>query len=337
MFPIFFLGGGYEGHWMFGTLVLGYIYQRYKSQRAGYSASWFNGAWGFSILSGIIFARVFHFLFWQTEQFFENPLIFFQGGGGGAAILGATIGTGFGGWVYSRMTRVNFLHWCDSLMAPIAICLTLSRVSCFLNGDAFGIPTGMPWGMVFSDQSIDYSVYWRELHRLYANSPMPLDVIAGIFAKWNVGLSDLPLPAGLAHLSAAGVHNLADLQRYYPGDPAQLKELGLVPFPLVLPAVHPTQLYESALNLVIFLIVYFAWGKPWARQRLFFIFWFFYGMNRFLVEFWRFDWNPATYLGIESLSYAQVISVGLVLFGAGGYIYNTVRWKRTGLPEPALR
>ncbi|MCB1307530.1 MAG: prolipoprotein diacylglyceryl transferase [Leptospiraceae bacterium] len=339
MLPVIINGQGWEGHFAFGTLVLGYIYQRYNSIRAGYSVGWFNMAWGVAILFGIVFARLFHFLFWETDRFLADPLIFFQGGGGGAAILGGTIGTGFGGWVYSRWTGVNFLHWCESLMAPIAICLAISRLACFLNGDAYGLPTDMPWGVMFSEYSLDFTRHWRELHLQYTLSADPLTFLSQHFYEhYRLNLNDIPLPAALDHLKAQGIYTLADLSRFYPGTITPesmnvLKENGLYPFPVVYPRVHATQLYESLLVLGIFAIIFKYGRADWMRQRQFFVFWFLYGANRFLIEIIRFDRNVA----VANLTYAQVISIVLMIFGAGGYVFFTNQWKQKGLPEPVLK
>ena len=340
MYPIYinlhFITITIEGLFAVGTLLIGFFYQRYNSLRAGYSNDWFVSAYTTAILMGMLWARLFHFMFWDTDAFLANPLVVFRPGGG-MAVLGATIGTGFGGWLYSRLTGVNFLHWCDSLMAPICICLSIGRIACFLNGDAYGIPTGSFAGMTFSEASIDWTGEWKSLHALYATHENPLGALSQIFRGY-VNLGDIPLPDALQHLRAEGVRNLADLARFYPpqatGDyVAVLKAKGLYPFPVVYPPVHPTQLYEMAIMFVAFLIVFRLQRAEWARQKLFFIFWFLYGANRLFIEAFRYDRNVA----VGSLTYAQVISIGLIIFGLGGTLYTYFRWRKTGVPAPVLK
>ena len=325
-----------EGLFAVGTLLIGFFYQRYNSLKAGYSHNWFVSAYTFAILTGMVCARLFHFLFWDTHLFLANPLVIFQPGGG-MAILGATIGTGFGGWVYCRLTGANFLHWCDSLMAPIAICLALGRVACFLNGDAYGLPTSSFLGVTFSEDSVDWMAEWRNLHSLYATAEDPLAVISRIFVPFHVNLSDIPLPASLAHLESEGIHSLVDLSRYYPPQAGAdymvvLKEKGLYPFPVIYPPVHATQMYEVLIMFVVFLIILRLERAEWARQKLFFVFWFCYGLNRFFIEMLRFDRNVA----FGDLTYAQIISILLILFGAGGVLYTRTKWKGNP-PAPVLK
>ena len=195
---------GAEGHWALATLAIGFIYQRHRSLKAGYSHEWFVPAFFWSIFPGFIMARLFHFMFWETSHFFNNPLLFFTPGTGGNAILGATVGTGFGGWLYCKYSKTNFLHWCDSLMIPISLTLALARIACFLNGDAHGVPTGSFLGMVFSEDSDIYMSYWKDFHAAYATHANPLVVISQSFQTWGLNLADLPLPRALHHLRARG-------------------------------------------------------------------------------------------------------------------------------------
>ncbi len=326
---------GYEGHWAFLALLLGFYYQRAKSQAAGYSNDWFVSAYSAAVLTGFIFARLFHFLFWDTQAFLRDPSLLIRPGGG-FAILGGTVGTAVGGWIYCRKTGVNFLHWCDSLMAPICLCLALGRLACFLNGDAYGLPSALPWAVSFSENSTDWMGQWNALHPLYATDPQPLGVLAHIFGNY-VQLKDIPLPGALSALHAEGVSNLADLARYYPPlanlSTAELARKGLVPFPVVVPRVHPAQLYELCIMLAAYGLIVFAQTRTWGRQRLFFLFWICYGLNRFVIEMFRGDRNVA----FASLTYAQVISLLLAAAGAISMFYLTNKWRRTGLPEPVLK
>ena len=345
MYPVYLKLGSaaisIEGMFAVGTLIIGFFYQRSRSLKAGYSHDWFVPAYTFTIVMGMVGAKLFHFLFWDTARFLNDPSIIF--GGGGFAVLGSTIGAGFGGWLWCKFTKVNFLHWCDSLMIPILLCLTLGRVACFLNGDAFGLPTGAWSGVIFPPDTPDFIREWKFFHtgygsfKGYALSQEPLRVIQNVVLGSHATLADVPLPSSLEHLRAEGVANLADLARYYPAgafDRAALEAKGLYPFPLVYPPVHPTQIYEILLLLPVLALFFFYFDRvPWARQKHFFLFWFFYGIVRFVIEIWRFDRNIA--FGI--FTYAQVISVLLVIFGAAGVYHTYKKWQKTGVPAPILK
>jgi prolipoprotein diacylglyceryltransferase len=52
----------------------------------------------------------------------------------------------------------------------------------------------------------------------------------------------------------------------------------------------------------------------WSKEKLFFIFWAFYGFNRFIIEFFRGDRN----IFFLNLTYAQIISLALIFFAMLG-------------------
>ncbi len=306
---------GYEGHWAIAILIFGYFYQRNRSLKKGYELHWFNSAWSFSILSGFFFARFFHFLFWDQKNFFQNPFIFFSSSGG-FAILGGTIGTATGAYIYCQMTKKDFLHWCDSLMLPLAIGLCLSRISCFLNGDAYGLPTSSIFGVTFSEESDAWMNEWRYLNQFYTNHKDPLSVISQMFKDY-VNLSDIPIPDSLPELKNRGIENLAQLTQFYPPTASgnykeELEKLGLLPFPVIYPRVHPTQIYEIVILSIFTIILKIIETKPWSLRKLFFFFWIFYAFNRFLIEFFRGDRN----LFLGNFTNAQIICLLIVILSS---------------------
>ncbi len=91
--------------------------------------------------------------------------------------------------------------------------------------------------------------------------------------------------------------------------------------------VHPTQLYEVALELAIFALLGYwltrrrrAGDVAWAYPVL-------YGAGRFVYEFFRGDTEPIPALG--GLTLFQVVSIGLVAFGVA-----MLARSRTLPPEP---
>jgi phosphatidylglycerol---prolipoprotein diacylglyceryl transferase len=76
--------------------------------------------------------------------------------------------------------------------------------------------------------------------------------------------------------------------------------------PLNIP-LHPTQLYESAANLMVYFIMLAL--RPYKRfdGQLFLIYIILYGVNRSIIEIFRDDFRGATILGIFSIS--QIIAI----------------------------
>jgi phosphatidylglycerol:prolipoprotein diacylglycerol transferase len=90
--------------------------------------------------------------------------------------------------------------------------------------------------------------------------------------------------------------------------------------------VHPTQLYEILLTLLIFFVL---WSQRKRDLPDWFLMWEFFvlaGLERFLIEFYRI--NPPVALGLTA---AQWVSLGLVVWGLVGmvWVYATPRRSRT--------
>jgi phosphatidylglycerol:prolipoprotein diacylglycerol transferase len=100
-----------------------------------------------------------------------------------------------------------------------------------------------------------------------------------------------------------------------PTTAASLRSFGVHVDPSIAPdqilRVHPTQLYESAAALVMFVILLAAARKPHPRGRVFGLFLLMMGIERFLVEFVRA--KDDRFLGPFTI--AQLISVLLVIVG----------------------
>ena len=91
------------------------------------------------------------------------------------------------------------------------------------------------------------------------------------------------------------------------------KAAELTGVPLNIP-LHPTQLYESAAEALIFVALYRRFGKPHRDGAILGLYLVLYSTARFAIEFVRSHQQPNPFDG--PLSSTQWIAVGLVAFGA---------------------
>lgn len=89
--------------------------------------------------------------------------------------------------------------------------------------------------------------------------------------------------------------------------------------------VHPTQIYESLLCLVFFVILWINRQNPSIKNKLFFLYLILAGIERFFIEFIR--TNEKYFL--EIFSGAQIISVILIAVG----LYFLLHYKIEESPE----
>jgi phosphatidylglycerol:prolipoprotein diacylglycerol transferase len=101
-----------------------------------------------AIPSGVIISRLLHVIDrWDYYSLYPGQIV----GGSGLTIYGAVLGATLGIWVYSRFSKINFGYLAD-LLAPAAILAqAVGRVGCTINGCCYGVPTSLPWGVVYTN------------------------------------------------------------------------------------------------------------------------------------------------------------------------------------------
>ncbi len=78
----------------------------------------------------------------EPSKLFELKLVNFSLYGGLILSLGVFV-------VYVRHVKINGYVVTDAMMPALGIALMLSKLGCFFNGCCYGVPTNMPWGVIF--------------------------------------------------------------------------------------------------------------------------------------------------------------------------------------------
>jgi phosphatidylglycerol:prolipoprotein diacylglycerol transferase len=93
-------------------------------------------------------------------------------------------------------------------------------------------------------------------------------------------------------------------------------------------SLHPTQLYEAAAEFLNFLLLVWLGARQKFSGQILGAYFMLYGVERAIIEFFRGD--PGRTLMLQgSLSLMQIVSVGLVLTGAGLWWRG---WRGAGVP-----
>lgn len=102
-----------------------------------------------AIVGVVLGARIGYVLFYGDGYYLSHPLEILAFNQGGMSFHGGLVGLLIGGAVAARMTRIPFLTLADlgSIAAPIG--LFFGRCANFVNGELWGAPTSLPWGVVF--------------------------------------------------------------------------------------------------------------------------------------------------------------------------------------------
>ena len=105
------------------------------------------------IPAGIIGARLYYVIF-EWDYYGANPSQILNFRGGGLAIHGALIGGFLAGYIYCRIKKLNFLKMADTLVLGIPLAQAIGRWGNFLNKEAHGGPTNLPWGIMVDGQKV---------------------------------------------------------------------------------------------------------------------------------------------------------------------------------------
>ena len=131
-------------------------------------------------------------------------------------------------------------------------------------------------------------------------------------------------PLAVAFPEGAPPSTVANLKRFGIDAPAAVS-------PDTVLAVHPTQLYETGLGFIMFLVLWRLRGHRHAEGWLFGMYLILAGVERFAIEFLRA--KDDRFFG--PLTVAQVIALGMV---AGGAVWVAARWRAApGTSDAAAR
>jgi len=127
------------------TVVLWTLWQARKKGNISYDTALTVALVG--IPSGVIFAKLLHVIdLWQ--YYIQNPGQIISGAG--LTAWGAVLGAALGIWIYSKVSRLQFGYLADLIAPGIILAQAVGRVGCTINGCCYGLPTSLPWGVVYT-------------------------------------------------------------------------------------------------------------------------------------------------------------------------------------------
>lgn len=121
-----------------------------RMRAAGLPEETFGDIVLWAIIGGVIGARLFHVLD-HIPYYLEHPLQAISLWEGGLAVYGAFAGGVAGAIIVVWRAKLSVWGLLDAGAPAMLVGQAIGRVGCFINGDAWGAPTGSNWGVVYSN------------------------------------------------------------------------------------------------------------------------------------------------------------------------------------------
>ena len=105
-------------------------------------------------LGVIVGGRLGHTLFYTPELIWREPLEIVKVWHGGMSFHGGALGVLIALLVFAWRNKLDVLRLGDVIAAATPIGLFFGRIANFINGELWGRPTTLPWGVVFPDAGL---------------------------------------------------------------------------------------------------------------------------------------------------------------------------------------
>ncbi|KAA1173144.1 prolipoprotein diacylglyceryl transferase [Marinobacter salinexigens] len=153
--PVAIAIGPLKIHWYGLTYLVGFVagwwLGRIRSRKPGspVNEEQMGDLLFYMALGVILGGRFGYVIFYNFDTFLADPLWLFRVWEGGMSFHGGLLGVMFAMWWYGRKLSVGFWRIADFVAPLVPVGLGAGRIGNFINGELWGKPTDVPWGMVF--------------------------------------------------------------------------------------------------------------------------------------------------------------------------------------------
>ena len=149
--PVAFSIGSFHVDW-YGIIIaagflLALIYASFSCKKMNIDINRLFDVVIVGLITGVIFARLFYVVFCPGDKYWKNPLEIFQIHDGGLAIYGGIIGAVVFGSLMAKLRKLKVTAVLDIAALGFLIGQCVGRWGNFINQEAFGSATELPWGM----------------------------------------------------------------------------------------------------------------------------------------------------------------------------------------------
>ena len=163
------------------------------------------------VIDNIVVAKVHPELILSDHviDYTQYPKLIFSGAG--LTIYGAVLGAALAIWIHSKFSNFQFGYFADLVAPSIILAQAVGRVGHTINGCCYGIPTSLPWGVIYTHPDsiafgagtvhptqvyeiiaclIIFGILLKLRRRLKPDGSLFL-VYLGLYSLWRVGVDFL--------------------------------------------------------------------------------------------------------------------------------------------------
>ena len=143
--------GNFHVYW-YGIIIaagflLALIYASFKCKDMNIDVNHLFDAVIAGLIAGVVCARLFYVVFYPGDKYWKNPMEILQIHDGGLAIYGGILGGLGAGALVARLRKLKVAAVMDLASLGFLIGQCVGRWGNFINQEAFGTATDLPWGM----------------------------------------------------------------------------------------------------------------------------------------------------------------------------------------------
>nr|WP_319517020.1 prolipoprotein diacylglyceryl transferase [uncultured Cohaesibacter sp.] len=159
----------------------------------------------------ILGGRLGYVLFYNLDAYLQHPLQILALWTGGMSFHGGFLGVTLAMILFARAKGISLLSMFDLVAMAAPIGLFFGRIANFINSELWGLPTSLPWGVVFPNGGPEP----RHPSQLYeaALEGLLLFIILRILSHWTGALKKPGIVAGLFAILYAVFRSLVELVR----------------------------------------------------------------------------------------------------------------------------
>lgn len=164
-FSIFGIDVMWYGVLMATGMILGTLIAIKEAKRVGIKEDDVLDLAIFAIPAGLLGARLYYVIF-NWEYYSQNVSQILNFRGGGMAIHGALIGGILTGYIFTKIRKIDFLKMADTVLLGMPLAQAIGRWGNFINGEAHGGPTDLPWGIVVDGVKVHPTFLYESIWNL---------------------------------------------------------------------------------------------------------------------------------------------------------------------------